>query len=645
MRTEMRQQLYAGCTRVKDGRPGVDIPTSRLLEMWPKYLDIERAAAKPTLTLTDVAAMLEEKETPRFNALLPRKLCEEELDAIRIWFRKADAEERGLLGEQLSKIQGSIMAQAAANHGAAMDILQRLDGKRKSSTEMLKEARTRKQEEARDKLFGTMRYVGWDARAAAINEESPLRSVAEYAQELRKPELLAALAKKKSSEQAEAQIRVNLKRKSQQDLSELCHAFGVETTGTKQQQMDRVFVARHENAHKIAPDELRRIDEQIFKGAADKQEGSSTSETAFTEASAAEMETFRLVAWIHACAIPLVEKLHGSSAMPSLVGMEGLEEFQSHPMWESHQRLEVNTRLDAVSRDLTYTARDDGRVTILQKIWLTRLLLNKCDARASVEKKYKAATEGRSLYEGELCKETLREALLGIGPLDNACAGMRRSLWHTVHQKLGKEGAHKQQEVCVELWDKLRRDDAFEDALQKLTQGVPLSEVLRDTLWVHNKFLAMLIARDCAVLLPALVTVRDVEACTAVGGGAETVLVKCTEGTAAGRTDAKGRWQFTAQCKATFESRLLALHETVREHLNKDLVSLVVPQGWTLDLTENACCELRRWTDARGHRKRDSNADRKAQRQNRRVQEVSATWKLLGFEEPPALCASKASSS
>ena len=144
----------------------------------------------------------------------------------------------------------------------------------------------------------------------------------------------------------------------------------------------------------------------------------------------------------------------------------------------------------------------------------------------------------------------------------------------------------------------------------------------------------MLVARDLAVLLPELVDQSAVDACTVVGGGAEATLATCTEGPA-DRASRAG--SYSAACKRTFPERLARLHRDLRQLLDPALLALVVPQGWTLDLTENACCELRRWDTARAHRKR--NFAERAARQQQRLQEVRATWRQLGFASPPALVA------
>eukprot|EP00975_Prorocentrum_lima_P007483 1605350-Prorocentrum_lima.AAC.1 len=174
---------------------------------------------------------------------------------------------------------------------------------------------------------------------------------------------------------------------------------------------------------------------------------------------------------------------------------------------------------------------------------------------------------------------------------------------------------------------------------------MPLRKALKETLSVHSDFLAMLVARDLAISLPDLVTQADVDACTDVGEGAYRTLVDCTDGPRDGKWVKKGKegkkkeWEFSSKCKKTFPDRLKQLHARLLELLDPELLKLVVPQGWTLDLTENACCELRRWDHARTHRKR--NQDEKKTRQRQRLKEIRETWQLLGFISLP-LCAREA---
>jgi len=339
--------------------------------------------------------------------------------------------------------------------------------------------------------------------------------------------------------------------------------------------------------------------------------------------------TKRLAAFVHACGADLAQKLHGEAAR--LAPFEGVEDFERDRAWQHHQRLEVNTRLDGVSRDLAYAARADADPVKLQKAWLTRLLLNKRGALAAVEQAYRAKV-GRSLYEGA-CDEAAFAEALAATKLDNACSRMRRVQWHLEAKAQGKAGEEDQRQFCAALWARLRRDGAFGVALARLAEGAALAEVLRDTLAVHSKFLAMLVARDLAVLLPKLVKQSAVDACTVVGGGAEDTLVACTKGP----QDRTSAGSYSAACKKTFPERLKHLHGELVKLLDPALLALVVPQGWTLDLTENACCELRRWDRARTHRKR--NFAERAARQQQRLQEVSATWRQLGFASPPALVA------
>ena len=67
-RTQLRTKLYTGRQIPNKGRGGGDIDESDLLQMWPKFLDMERSAAKPSLTLPGIAAMLEARQTPAFHA-------------------------------------------------------------------------------------------------------------------------------------------------------------------------------------------------------------------------------------------------------------------------------------------------------------------------------------------------------------------------------------------------------------------------------------------------------------------------------------------------------------------------------------------------------------------------------------------------
>ena len=247
--------------------------------------------------------------------------------------------------------------------------------------------------------------------------------------------------------------------------------------------------------------------------------------------------TKRLAAFVHACGADGAKKLHGEGVR--FAPFAGTEEFERHPDWQSHQRLEVNTRLDGASRDLVFTARADTDVVKLQKALLTRTLLNKRGARADVEEAYRADV-GRSFYDGAVEEDAFSQSLLGV-QLDDACSGMRRVQWTAEAKKQGKPGKQAQRKVCAALWARLRREDAFGAALARLANGDALGGVLAETLAVHSSFLRMLVARDLAVLLPDLVTQTDVDACTVVGGGAEATLAECTEGPTDGAADSKGK--------------------------------------------------------------------------------------------------------
>ena len=150
-RTQLRTKLYTGCMIPgSHGRGGARIPESSrdaarpgLVQLWPAYLDKERAAAKPTLTLVGVKAMLEEEQTPDFKAFAPRRLSGGEMAVIRAWYEKAQQQEKEDLGDAVAAAQGNIMGQAAADHDEVMEklrgqdeILQRLDNHPKSGSQL-----------------------------------------------------------------------------------------------------------------------------------------------------------------------------------------------------------------------------------------------------------------------------------------------------------------------------------------------------------------------------------------------------------------------------------------------------------------------------------------------------------------------------
>ena len=129
-RTQMRTKLYSGHMIPMGGRGGAPIPESNadasrpgLIQMWPIYLDMELAAAKPTLSLPDVAAMLEQQQAPAFHALAARQLSENELATIRAWYGRAQEKQEEQLGAALAQAQGRIMSQASGHHAQVMEEL------------------------------------------------------------------------------------------------------------------------------------------------------------------------------------------------------------------------------------------------------------------------------------------------------------------------------------------------------------------------------------------------------------------------------------------------------------------------------------------------------------------------------------------
>ena len=120
-RTQLRTKLYTRRQIPSNGRGGGDIDESDLLQMWPRLLDMEHLAAKPSLTLPGIAAMLEARQTPAFHAMAPRPLSEHEVAVIRAWLAKAEEQRRTDLGDALAAVQCNIERQAAANQDEVME--------------------------------------------------------------------------------------------------------------------------------------------------------------------------------------------------------------------------------------------------------------------------------------------------------------------------------------------------------------------------------------------------------------------------------------------------------------------------------------------------------------------------------------------
>ena len=115
-----------------------------------------------------------------------------------------------------------------------------------------------------------------------------------------------------------------------------------------------------------------------------------------------------MAAWNDACGRELAMKIHGCTGLKPAHKIT--EEFTQHEDWHVHQRLEINTRLDGVSREVVYDARGDPEDVKFQKSWITRLLLNRPGARGRVETLYEEKV-GRSLYADDLDEHALAEAL------------------------------------------------------------------------------------------------------------------------------------------------------------------------------------------------------------------------------------------
>ena len=115
-RTDLRQKLYGAVARTPDADGGGVVDHVFAMNAWPKFLDIEFAAARPTLHLPDVKHMLETQTTPLFNSMEPRTLADCEIQIIQSWYDAEVKMREKKLGTALATAQSTITTQASANH-------------------------------------------------------------------------------------------------------------------------------------------------------------------------------------------------------------------------------------------------------------------------------------------------------------------------------------------------------------------------------------------------------------------------------------------------------------------------------------------------------------------------------------------------
>ena len=334
----------------------------------------------------------------------------------------------------------------------------------------------------------------------------------------------------------------------------------------------------------------------------------------------------RLCAWIHACSRSLCEKLGYEvlSSKPSL----GEKEFTEHVAWHSHKRLEVNPQHDNVSRGLYVRSKGEDPEIQLQIIWATRLMFNKRGALFILENEYKTLSDGKDIFKDKLEAEALKASLRNLEirlPLDNACAGMRRNQWKGCLQTHAYSTLqHSQRYKFGRTWLDLRDNDIFTTVTKSIRDEKKLDDA-KNRLQVKNDFLWMLVMRDLEVLWFNFVTVKHMEQFTVVGGGAEPILKRCN---------------FGRDKNDTSVCQLISLHTRLKEHLDKNLIKYIAPRSssWTLDMTENACCELRRWDEAKEHRIRKMRGVEIKYRNRARCKDMLCLWELLGYKNPPPCC-------
>ena len=97
-------------------RDGVNVTVRVLVQKWPTYLGLELGSARPTLTLPDIAQIIEDRRTPEYNDMQSRPLVDAEVEVIQSWHEAASREQSKKLGDTLATVQNNISAQASAQH-------------------------------------------------------------------------------------------------------------------------------------------------------------------------------------------------------------------------------------------------------------------------------------------------------------------------------------------------------------------------------------------------------------------------------------------------------------------------------------------------------------------------------------------------
>ena len=252
---------------------------------------------------------------------------------------------------------------------------------------------------------------------------------------------------------------------------------------------------------------------------------------------------------------------------------------------------------------------------------------------------YRAAA-GKCIWEESVVDPDGMQKALAPMTLDVAYPRFRRIFFEAEKKRQGPLPApvapaklDKQKALFANYWVHLHQIGAIQRAMD-LCEGndTPTRLILEDTLLVNTGFHRMLVARSFALLLgprfPRDGGAREVY----VGAGAAPVIRRFAQ-----KSCSKGG----PDNQKELQSDLGKLHGMLSNALDEELLRLICPNGWQLDFTEHACCELRRYQEARekvaeGKRPRRKRKAGAEARQNVRERRLRAGWRSLGFKDLPS---------
>ena len=355
---------------------------------------------------------------------------------------------------------------------------------------------------------------------------------------------------------------------------------------------------------------------------------------------------------VHASMVILVRKLYREGSPERTIAdrvaaLPGVQVILDCDVFADHRRCEANYELDGGAMHLYELAKGREHIARIKMALCKAVLLPHDGMLGCVADTYLAET-GRDLWmesPQQFSPTALLDSLKNVS-LDQAYPQFRRNFWETERARqrqnpgplpeMRGDGAVLTKALFVNWFAHLLRTGRFEQALsQCVGNGTPLRTLLEDTLLIHTPWHRMLVAREMAVLLPTMP--RKAGAIMVyVGSGAANVVVS-----------ALGRQRTNKESQEELQRDLVVFHNGLEGLLDMELVRLVCPRGWTIDMTEHAGCEKRRYDDAlqeaaRGkkpHRTRNKTSTTTTtveERQKTRCRRLMQCFEMLGFVALPS---------